>query len=118
MRWNAALVISYGVPVPGREAAALENFANAQVFFGKLAADGRCSEPEILHHAYGGGMMIVRAESTGTLDELLQLDEGRELLATASLTSSDFGYDFYMAGERLMEGLQIYAGVAERLGYI
>ena len=118
MGWNAALVFSYGVPVPGREAAALNNFADAQVFFGKLAADGRCSEPEVFHHGYGGGMMIVKAESPAILHELLMMDDGRKLIGTASFTSTDFSYQMYVTGEQLAENMTRYAGIGTELGYL
>lgn len=118
MIWNAALVFSYGVPVPGREALALENFADAQVFFGKMAADGRCAEPEIFHHGYGGGMMIIKAETPAVLHEMLMLDEGRKLLATASFTSTGFQYQVYITGEELAESMTRYAGVGSELGFL
>jgi len=118
MRWNAALVFTYGVPVPGREHKALENFADAQTFFGKLAADGKCSEPEIFHHGFGGGMMIVKVEHPEVIDEILMMDEGRKLLAIGSFTSSDFRYERFITGEALADGMMRYAGVGTELGYL
>ena len=41
MTWNAALKISYSRPTPGRDAKAMEVFANALTIYGKLAADGK-----------------------------------------------------------------------------
>lgn len=118
MGWNAALVFKYGVPVAGREAAALQNFADAQVFFGKLAADGRCAEPEVFHHGYGGGMMIIKAETPAVLHEILMMEEGRKLLATASFTSKGFEYQMYITGEELADSMQRYAGIGAELGYL
>lgn len=118
MNWKAALVFRYGVPVPGREAAALQNFADAQVFFGKLAADGKCSEPEIFHHGYGGGMMIIKGETPMILQELLGMEDGRHLLATASYTSTGFGYELYLTGEDLADSMARYAAVGSELGYL
>lgn len=118
MIWNAALVFSYGVPVPGREAAALENFADAQAFFGKLAADGKCAEPEIFHHGFGGGMMILRAETPLVLHEILMMEEGRKLLATASFTTKEFRYGMYLTGEELAESMTRYAAIGTELGYL
>lgn len=118
MRWNAALVFSYGVPVPGRENAALANFADAQTFFGKLAADDKCSEPEIFHHGYGGGMMIIKAESPEILHEILLMDDGRKLISTASFTSTGFKYEMYNTGEFLMDSMVLYSGIGTELGYL
>ncbi len=118
MGWNAALVFSYGVPVPGREAKALQNFADAQVLFGKLAADGRCSEPEIFHHGYGGGMMIVKAEDAAVLHDILTMDEARRAMSTASFTSTEFMYEMYTTGEALVDNMTMYAGIGTELGYL
>jgi hypothetical protein len=118
MRWNAAYVFNYGVPVPGREAKALQNFADAQTFFGKLATDDKCSEPEILHHGYGGGMMIVKGESPEILHEILLTEEARKIISTASFTSTGFKYEMFHTGESLMESMALYAGVGTELGYL
>ena len=40
MKWNAVLMIRYGLPVVGREAKAMEVFTDAFTTFGKLAAEG------------------------------------------------------------------------------
>jgi len=118
MGWNAALVFSYGVPVPGREARALQNFADAQTFFGKLAADGKCAEPEIFHHGYGGGMMIIKAEGPEVLHKILMMDDARKTLSTASFTSTGFKYEMYNTGEFLMDSMALYSGVGTELGYL
>ncbi len=115
--WNAALVFFYGVPVPGREAKALENFTDATTFFGKLAADGKCAEAEIFHYGFGGGMMILRAASVDDLQWILETDESKKLLATASFTSTEFRYDFMFTGERLMENMTNWTTVGTEMGY-
>lgn len=117
MTWNAALVFTFGSPVPGREADALQNFANAQVYFGKLAADGEC-ELDVFLWGYGGGLMVVKAESPADLYEMLESDDGRKLLATANFTSQDFRYQMAQTGERLAEAMTGYASVGGELGYL
>ncbi len=118
MGWNAALVFSYGLPVPGREAASLQAFADGQTFLGKLAADGKCAEPEVFHHGFGGGMIIVRAETPEALHEILMLDEARNLIATSSFTTANFRYDMFFTGELLADGMARYATVGTELGYL
>jgi hypothetical protein len=118
MGWNAAIVFAYGVPVPGREAAALENFANAQTFFGKLATDGRCAEPEFFHRGYGGGMMIIKGETPEILHEILDMEEARKLISTATFTSGGFSFEMYATGEVMMDRMSMYAGVGTELGYL
>lgn len=117
MALNAALVFTYGPPVPGREAAALQNFADAQAYFGKLAADDKC-EVDAFLWGYGGGMMIVKAESPADLFEMLESDDGRKQLATANYTSQDFHYQLAQTGERLAESMTNYASIGSELGYL
>lgn len=117
MTWNAALVFTFGPPVPGREGAALENFADAQAYFGKRAADGDC-EVESFLWGYGGGMMIVKAETADDLFEMLESEEGSKLLGAANFTSQDFHYQLALTGERLAESMANYASVGGELGYL
>lgn len=115
--WNAALVFFYGTPVPGREAKALEIFTDVTTFFGKLAANGKTAEPEIFHYGFGGGMMILRAESVEDLQEVLESDEGRKLIAAASFTSTEFRYEFMFTGDQLMENMANWTTVGTGMGY-
>jgi hypothetical protein len=97
-----------GVPVPGREGKALQNFADAQTSFGKLAADDKCSEPEIFHHGVGGGMPIVKAESPEILHEILLTEEAWKIISTASFTSAGFWCEMYNTGENLMDSMMLF----------
>jgi hypothetical protein len=117
MTWNAALVISYGVPVPGREAAAVQNFADAQNYFGKLAADEKC-EYELFQFPDGGGMGIVKADSAADLQAMLEADEGRKLLAVATYTSLDFGYRMAFTGDAVGDAMTRWVSVGSELGYL
>jgi hypothetical protein len=118
MGWNAALVFSYGLPIAGREAAALESLTDGQVFFGKMAADGRCAEPEVFHHGYGGGMMIVKAETPNALHDIVMMDQARTLITAAMFTTTNFHYEMYVTGDELLDGMARYAGVGTELGYL
>ena len=116
--WNAALKISYGVPVPGREAKAMEVFAGALAIYGKLAADGMCAEPEVFHHLVGGGMFIVKTESIGIANEILEMDDVRRMLDTAVFTVSDFDVEIMVTGGQLMSNMSLYTTIGAELGYI
>lgn len=118
MSWNYALVISYGLPIPGREAKALEAFADAQVLFGKFAADGNCAEPEALQKPFGGGMMIIRADGYEKLFDMLELDDTKHLMEVCLLSVQDFEYTFMHTGSLLMEDMGLYATVGAELGYL
>lgn len=118
MTWNTALVFSYGLPVAGREAKALEAFADAQAFFGKMAAEGLCAEPEIFHYGFGGGMMIVRAETYERLFELLEMDEAKRIIEVCMFAVSDFEFAFMHTGELVTENMGLFAKVGADLGYL
>lgn len=117
MTWNAALIFSFGVPVPGREAASLQVFADAQTYFGKFAVDDKC-ELDAFLWPYGGGLMIVEAESAADLYKMLETEEGRRLLGVANFTTEDFRYEIALTGEALAESLASYASVGTDLGYL
>lgn len=116
--WKAALMISYGLPIPGREVQALTNLADAQTIFGKLAADGMCAEPEIFHHTDGGGFMLLRGETPQILHEILEMEEVRHAINTAIYTSLDFHHEIMVTGDFLMERMAEYTAVGSELGYV
>ena len=116
--WNAALVISYTTPLPGREGKAMEVFADAFTIYGKLAADGMCDEPEVFHHLVGGGMFIIRTETIEIANEILEMDDVRRMLNTAVLTVSDFDVEIMITGGKLMRNMSEYTGIGTELGYI
>ncbi|MEN8040395.1 MAG: hypothetical protein ABFR95_02730 [Actinomycetota bacterium] len=118
MKWNAALMVSYGTPIPGREAKAMETFADALTIFGKLAADGECSEPEVFHHLIGGGMMIVKTETFEMAHEILDLAEVHKLLDTALLTVLNADVEIMITGEKLMSNMTTFTAVGTELTYI
>lgn len=117
MTWNAALVFTFGAPVPGREAAALQNLTDAQNFFGKLAIEEKC-ETETYLWMTGGGEMIVKGESPSALFEILGMEEARRLITAANYTSQDFGYRIAVTGDGLPNELGIYSSVGGELGYL
>ena len=118
MTWNAALLMTYRLPVPGREAKAMEVFADALTAFGKLAADDKCAAPEVLHHLSGGGMFIVKTEDIEAAYEILETEDIRRILDTALFAVTDFNVEVMVAGEKLMNNMTVYTGIGTELGYI
>ncbi len=118
MKWNAALVLSYGKPVPGREAKAMEVFADGLTMFGKLAADEKCAEPEVFNHLVTGGMFIIKTESMEAIHHILEMDEIRRMLDVAMFTVEDFDVEMFVTGEHLMEAMSLYTAIGTELGYI
>ena len=118
MTWNAALKISYSRPTPGRDAKAMEVFANALTIYGKLAADGKCAEPEVFHHLAGGGMFMIKCETTQTAAEILALDDVRRMINEAVFTVEDFDIEIMVTGEQLMSNMSLFTAIGTELGYI
>ena len=116
--WNAALMMSYTKPIPGREAKAMEVFADALTIYGKLAADGKCAEPEVFHHLVGGGMFLVKTETIASAHEILDMDEVRKMLDVAMFTVDDFNVEVMVTGVNLMANMSLYTAIGTELGYI
>lgn len=118
MTWNAALKISYARPIAGREAKAMEVFADALTIYGKLAADGMCAEPKVFHHLVGGGMFMIKCENVGTAFELLALDDVRRMLDEAVFAVEDFDVEIMVTGGQLMSDMSLSTAIGTEVGYI
>lgn len=111
---KAASIVRWTVPVPGREKQAIEYGREVDEFWGKQAADGRCSEPEWFWAPRGESYWIVK----GDLEQLLMISatpESQRLLYKGQLLMQDFGYDLYVHGRE--EALKPFEDVAKELGY-
>ncbi|MEN8234867.1 MAG: hypothetical protein ABFR89_08090 [Actinomycetota bacterium] len=118
MTWNTALKISYEHPMAGREAKAMEVFADALTIYGKLAAEGKCAEPEVFHHLVSGGFFIVKCETVEIAVEILQMDDVRHMLDEAVFTVEGFDVEIMVTGEQLMSNMSLYTTIGTELGYI
>ena len=96
---TGAILIKWSGVARGREAKALEVFAQSQAHWDELAKEGRIHD----HTAYfnligeGGGFVLV----TGEVDELVQIQTeptSRELLMKASLIVDDLSTTVCMGG--------------------
>lgn len=119
MARDVALVTTWGGPVASREAKGLEVFMDALTFWGKQAADGKCSNPEpFLAEDGSGGILIVRGKSDA-LREITESDEGQKLIAKAQLIVQDLKSHWYFTGDdEIQRGTQIYAQAGNELGYM
>ena len=85
----SALLVTYTGPIPGREKEALEFAVEVGEYWGKLAADGKCTLPEQFYSsATQTGYWIVK----GDRDELMKVHDSPE------------GKGFYAKGMALLEG--------------
>jgi hypothetical protein len=119
MARSAAIVTTWAQPRQGREGKALESFTDFLVFWGKLAADGKCEAPEPFFSYDGGkGFAVVRGKSD-VLSELFESEEYEKLLAKAQLTVDDLHTEMYVTGDdEIQRGTRIYAEAAHELGYL
>jgi hypothetical protein len=108
---DSVLFFGWGVPIPGREAKALQVFGEAVEYCARLEREGRIEgmEPLLLEEHGGdlGGFFLIR----GDHDRLAGLrgdDEFQRLIARASLVVTNVGVVGGMTGERLQRVMGIW----------
>ena len=118
---NGAIVIRWGGSVPGREAKALEVFANSLAHFEGLLKAGRIHSHKEFFSVTGGdgGFMIVEGE----LSELLAITGEEEILrlnAQAGAIVQDFENQVYGGGtDQDVQGLMgLYVNGMQEIGYM
>jgi hypothetical protein len=116
---EAALVSTWGNAARGREAKALEVFMEFMQWWGKQAAEGKCSEPEAFFSSDGsGGMSIVRGK-TDVLMELASSEEATRLIAKAQFIVDDLKTTWYYAGQDEVTHLtSMFLESGHELGYV
>jgi hypothetical protein len=119
MARDAALVTTWGNAVRGREAKALEVFMEFMQWWGKQAAQGKCSEPEAFFASDGyGGMSIVRGKSD-VLMELSSSEEALRLISKGQLIVEDLKTHWYYTGQDEITGLtSMFLESGHELGYV
>jgi hypothetical protein len=109
------MVATWTHPIAGREAKALEYGAEVMAFWGKRAAEGKCSEPELFFSERGTGMWMVK----GSRDVLLLIhdtDEARLLSMKGELLLEGFGIDFCYADDAAMDYMARYGTALAAIG--
>jgi hypothetical protein len=119
MARDAALVSTWGAPVRGREAKSLEVFMEFLGYWGKQAAEGRCSEPEPFFASDGsGGMAIVKGRSDALM-ELATSDDALRLIEKGQLICEDLKTHWYFTGEEEIKRLtSMFVETGQELGYM
>ena len=105
---DCAFVGMWKVPFPGREQKALELGAESAEFWGKQAADGRCTTPEWLFFPNGLRMWMVKGERD-VLDRLVNSAEARRLLVRGNVLMQDWQYMFAETGSAVEQFLAEWA---------
>jgi len=94
---QAAMVVTWREPVPGRELKAIEYGADVMEYWRGQANAGRCSEPELFFSEAGIGLWVVK----GDRETLLAIHDGEEsqnLIMRGQLLLAEFRVEFYTAG--------------------
>lgn len=111
---NSALIVTWTVPIAGREKMALDYAVEVNDYWSKLAADGKCSEPEMFFFS-NHGMWMVEGEA-GTLRELHEAEQAQQFLTRGQLLLGDFAYELVRTGDAAAQFMLQYAGSAQALG--
>jgi hypothetical protein len=118
MAKDAAMVITWGESIPGREAKGLEVFMASLGYWAQQAEKGRCQPPEpFLAEDASGGMVILRGTSDA-LRELSEDDESRTLLSKAHLIVQNLHVSWYYTGDTVMHETELFAKAGAELGYL
>jgi hypothetical protein len=119
MARSIALFTSWSQPVRGREAKALEGFMDFLTYFGKHAADGKCTAPETYFAEDGSsGFAIVKGESD-VLRPILETEEYEKLLTKAQYCVENLKTHVYFTGDdEIQRAMRIYAEAGAELGYM
>ncbi|NNE96656.1 MAG: hypothetical protein HKN24_11575 [Acidimicrobiales bacterium] len=111
-----AYVVTWKSTIPGREQLSLDYGLEVAEYWGKLAADGKCTEPEMFFFPDGHGMWMVKGEFE-TLQQLWMTDEGQHLLIKGRYLLEDFGYEFARTGDAADQYLMFFAEVGKELAF-
>jgi len=119
MARDVAFVTTWGSPVRGREAKSLEVFMEFLGYWGKQAAEGKCSEPEAYFATDGSsGMAIVRGKSDALL-EVSESVEALKLIEKGQLIVDDLKTHWYYTGDEQVQSLTgLFVEVGQELGYM
>ena len=119
MARDAALISTWQNTARGREAKAVEVFMEFLQFWGKHAAEGRCSQPETYFNYDGSeGMNIVRGKSDALM-EIWESDESQKLIAKGQLIVEGLKAHLWLAGEaEITHGMSLYTQAGNEMGYM
>ncbi len=112
---KSAFVVQWSGAIPGRELLALEYIKEVSDFWGKLAAEGKCSPETMLMDPEGAGIWFVTGE-TSDLSELIGSEGSQRLNAKGCLLVRDFRGGLFTIGAGLKAQLDLFKEVATEMG--
>jgi hypothetical protein len=104
-------------PIAGREKLALDYGVEVKQYWTRLAAEGKCSPPELFFFSNGHGLWMVK----GDIDTLwsIHVEEATQrLLTKGQLLLQDFAFDFVTTGNDAGEYMLTVAAAGEDLGVL
>ena len=111
---ESALVFTWTSPYPGRERQALEFLAASIDFWGKQAADGRCSPPEWFFGLDGHGLWIVKGDRA-VIEDTMAADPGRDIAAKGQLLLQDWHMELMRSGAEAEHAVARWVAMAQEL---
>jgi hypothetical protein len=120
MARDAAIIATWSTPIPGREAKSIEVFMEFMEFWGKKAADGRVSQPQVFFNQDGSeGVFIVTGKSDA-LVEIAESEDFEKLTAKGQMIVQDLKSHVYYGGtdDEITRGTRIFAEAGNELGYM
>lgn len=117
---TGAIVFTWGTPVRGREAQALDVFSDTLQYYEELSKEGRIiAHREYFRTSDPGGMMIIE----GLLDELSTLlteDAFRRRVARASSIVEDLTIELCVGGsdQTVQQEMTAFVEELQGLGYV
>jgi hypothetical protein len=114
---DSALIVTWTRPTAGREKLALDYGMEVKDYWTKLAAEGKCSPPELYFFSNGHGLWMVK----GDIDTLwsIHVEEATQRLVTKGrLLLEDFAFDFVTTGKDAEEYMLTTAAVGQDLGVL
>ena len=111
-----AFVVTWKAPYPGREQLALDYGYEVAEYWGKLAAEGKCTEPEMFLFPDGHGMWMVKGEFE-TLERLWLAEKAQHLLVRGQWLLDGFGYEFVLTGDTVDRYLALYNEVGKEYAF-
>ena len=111
---DAAIVITWSEPIPGRERQALEYATEVNDYWEGRRAAGKCSAPEMFFFSNGHGLWMVKGERDVLFGEYLAA-ESQRLETKGELLLQDYGCDFTKTGPAADAHMLEYAGIGREL---
>ncbi|HEX6246569.1 MAG TPA: hypothetical protein VFZ64_01745 [Nocardioidaceae bacterium] len=100
-KMKVALMVTYEGAYPGREHKAFELGAEIDAFFGKMAAEGKCSAAQqFISPATGKGLWLVKGDRA-TIEEILDTEEAKLLDARCTVLLRHYTWELVLADEEV-----------------